>query len=140
MEPRYPGVWIGSWEIQTIGGLGLFGARHTAVCCVDRQGGRAVTELVGWVESFLNDIQTRPWPHYGHFSNYRWVQVAPVTAIPRVVEAIARARLKFTGLPYSVSNSNRFVGWVIAYAHIRLTSYELVSIGSAPGLIDFPDG
>lgn len=71
---------------------------------------------------------------------YRWAQVAPVTAIPRVAEAIGRARLRFVGRPYSVANSNRFVGWVIAYAHIRLTSYELMAIGTAPGLLDFPDG
>lgn len=142
MEPCYPGVYIGSWEIRIPGNHSLFGARHTAVCCVDRGGNRAVTELVGLTDRVFNEIETRPAPYYGgqSFAAYCWVGVAPVTATPRVRTAIGLARLKFVGRVYRIADSNRFVSWVIAYAHIRLSAYQLLSIGTAPGLVDFPDG
>lgn len=141
MGPLYPGVYVGSWEIRTVGGLRLGGARHTAIAYVDRYGDHHVAELVGPLDHWFSDIRIRPYPYYGGglWSSYGWYEVAPVTAIPRVLEGVEFSRRRFAGTFYRIADSNRFVAWVLAFAHIRITPMLTVFLSDAPGAVDFPD-
>lgn len=80
--PLRPGVWVGSWRIVMIGGVRAAGSHHTALALVERDGTTTVYELIGWLDYTRSDIMPRPWPFYGHFSSYRWFQVANVHMIP----------------------------------------------------------
>jgi hypothetical protein len=134
--PLTPGVYVGSWEILTVGGFRLGGYRHACIATVDRLGHTAVTELVGPPDHWRSEIVTRDHPYYAPFGGYHWIQVAPVTAIMRINEGVRMARMRFAGTVYRVADSNRFVGMALRHARITLSAHAILSIGAAPALFD----
>ena len=126
-----PGVWVGSWEIVTTIGVRAAGARQAGLALVERGGQLTVWELVGWPR-IHSDITPRSTPVYGSFSSYRWFQIAHVTMLPRMQQAVAVARAEFAGTRYALADSNRFVAAALYHAGIWVTPQAELGLGWVP--------
>lgn len=123
-----PGIWIGVWPIQRLGGI----VGHTAVYRAGASSG-SVTELLGWSEYTTNHFNDSSSPEYGPFGSYKWVKLGGIEAMPTVEAGRVRAQAEFSGLPYSFG-SNRYISNVLRYAGLAISEEVHAALGSVPGI------